>query len=184
MTITNDTPTTQPELHVGTWVIEPAHSEIGFTVRHLGLSKVRGRFNSFTGSAQISDPATASSVTATIDLSSVDTNNPDRDGHLRSSDFFNADAQPEMTFVSTSVSEDTMVGELSINGVTKQVELDLEFHGVVVDGYGMTRAGFSAEGEIKRSDFGIDFNMPVGMDGMLISDKVKINLEGELVPAS
>ena len=184
MTITNDTPTTQPELHVGTWVIEPAHSEIGFTVRHLGLSKVRGRFNAFSGSAQISDPATASAVSATIDLSSVDTNNADRDGHLLSSDFFNAEAQPEMIFVSTSVSDDTLAGELTVNGVTKRVELDLEFHGVVVDGYGMTRAGFSAEGEIKRSDFGIDFNMPIGLDGALISDKVKINLEIQLVPQS
>lgn len=181
MTITNDT-IAQPDLHVGTWTIEPAHSEVGFTVRHLGLSKVRGRFNSFSGSAEINDPTTASSVTAVIDLSSVDTNNPDRDGHLRSSDFFNAEAQPEMRFVSTSVSDDTLAGTLTINGVTKQVELDLEFHGVVVDGYGMTRAGFSAEGEIKRSDFGIDFNMPIGMDGMLISDKVKINLEVQLVP--
>jgi polyisoprenoid-binding protein YceI len=173
----------QPTLHVGTWVVEPAHSEVGFTVRHLGLSKVRGRFNSFTASAEINDPTTASSVTASVDLSSVDTNNVDRDGHLRSSDFFNADANPRMTFVSTSVSEDALVGDLTINGVTKSVELDLEFHGVTVDGYGVTRAGFSAEGQIKRSDFGIDFNMPVGMDGMLISDKVTISLEIQLTPA-
>jgi polyisoprenoid-binding protein YceI len=183
MTLTHDT-TTPLALHVGTWVAEPAHSEIGFTVRHLGLSKVRGRFNSFTATAEIADPTTASSVTASIDLSSVDTNNADRDGHLRSSDFFDADAQPEMTFVSTSVSDDTLVGDLTVNGVTKRVELDLDFHGVVVDGYGTTRAGFSAEGQIKRSDFGIDFNMPVGLDGALISDKVTINLEIQLVPQS
>ena len=99
------TTTTAPTLATGTWAIDTNHSEIGFTVRHLGLSKVRGRFNSFTGSAEISDPTTASSVQAVIDLSSVDTNNPDRDGHLRSSDFFNAEAHPEMSFVSTSVSE-------------------------------------------------------------------------------
>jgi polyisoprenoid-binding protein YceI len=173
----------QPTLHVGTWVVEPAHSEVGFTVRHLGLSKVRGRFNSFTASAEIADPTTASSVTASVDLSSVDTNNADRDDHLRSSDFFNADAHPRMTFVSTEVGEDVLAGDLTINGVTKPVELDLEFHGVTVDGYGVTRAGFSAEGEIKRSDFGIDFNMPVGMDGMLISDKVHISLEIQLTPA-
>ena len=181
MTITNDT-TTAPSLHTGTWVIEPAHSEVGFTVRHLGLSKVRGRFNAFSGAAQITDPATASSVTASIDLSSVDTNNADRDGHLRSGDFFNAETQPEMRFVSTVVTDDSMTGELTINGVTKQVELELDFHGVVVDGYGMTRAGFSADGEIRRSDFGIDFNMPIGLDGALISDKVTINLEIQLVP--
>jgi polyisoprenoid-binding protein YceI len=180
---TTETTSAQPTLHTGTWVAEPAHSEVGFTVRHLGLSKVRGRFNSFTATAEISDPTTASSVQASIDMSSVDTNNADRDGHLQSGDFFNAETSPQMTFVSTSVSEDTLAGDLTINGVTKPVELDLEFHGVTVDGYGMTRAGFSAEGQIKRSDFGIDFNMPVGMDGMLISDKVNISLEIQLVPA-
>ena len=184
MTITNDTVTAQPTLHAGTWVAEPAHSEIGFTVRHLGLTKVRGRFNSFSATAEIVEPHTASSVRATIDLSSVDTNNADRDQHLASSDFFNAETQPEMTFVSTAVTEDTLVGDLTINGVTKSVELDLEFAGVVTDGYGVTRAGFSAEGRIRRSDFGIDFNMPVGMDGMLISDKVDISLEIQLVPQS
>ena len=185
-TETNSTTTTtgdQPTLHSGTWVVEPAHSEVGFTVRHLGLSKVRGRFNSFTATAEINEPNTASSVQAAIDMSSVDTNNPDRDGHLQSGDFFNAETSPQMTFVSTSVTEDTLAGDLTINGVTKPVELDLEFHGVTVDGYGMTRAGFSAEGQIKRSDFGIDFNMPVGMDGMLISDKVNISLEIQLVPS-
>ncbi len=179
----SDTLATAPALTTGTWVAEPAHSEVGFTVRHLGLSKVRGRFNSFTATAEIADPATASSVSAVIDLSSVDTNNDDRDQHLRSSDFFDADQQPQMTFASTSVTDDTLTGDLTINGVTRSVELDLEFHGVVVDGYGTTRAGFSAEGQIKRSDFGIDFNMPVGMDGMLIGDKVTISLEVQLVPA-
>ena len=89
-----------------------------------------------------------------------------------------------MTFVSTEITEHTLAGDLTINGVTKLVELDLEFHGVTVDGYGATRSGFSAEGVIKRSDFGIDFNMPVGMDGMLISDKVQIALEIQLVPQS
>jgi polyisoprenoid-binding protein YceI len=178
---TSNDPTT-PTLTAGTWVAEPSHSEVGFTVRHLGLSKVRGRFNSFTVTAEIEEPATASTVRATIDLSSVDTNNADRDGHLKSSDFFDAERNPTMTFVSTSVTEDTLAGDLTINGITKPVELDLEFHGVVVDGFGTTRAGFSAEGQIKRSDFGIDFNMPVGLDGALIGDKVTINLEIQLVP--
>jgi polyisoprenoid-binding protein YceI len=181
---TTETATSTPTLHAGTWVAEPAHSEVGFTVRHLGLSKVRGRFNSFTATAEIADPTTASSVTATIDMSSVDTNNADRDGHLRSSDFVDAEQSPQMTFVSTEVTDDTLVGNLTLNGVTKPVELDLEFHGVTVDGYGATRSGFSAEGVIKRSDIGIDFNMPVGMDGMLISDKVQIALEIQLVPQS
>jgi len=178
------TSTTAPALTTGTWVAEPAHSEVGFTVRHLGLTKVRGRFDRFTATVEVAEPLTASSVRATIDLSSVDTNNADRDKHLASSDFFNAETHPEMTFVSTAVTDDTLVGDLTVNGVTKSVELDLEFHGVVVDGYGVTRAGFSAAGRISRSDFGIDFNMPVGMDGMLIGDKVDIALEIQLVPQS
>ena len=178
------TTTESPTLTAGTWAIEPMHSEVGFTVRHLGMSKVRGRFNAFSGSAVIGADLSTASVEATIDLSSVDTNNADRDGHLTSGDFFNAETHPQMTFVSTSASDDTLVGELTINGVTKVVELDVEFHGVAIDGYEMTRAGFSASGTIKRSDFGIDFNAPLGMDGMLISDKVAIELEIQLVPAS
>jgi polyisoprenoid-binding protein YceI len=89
-----------------------------------------------------------------------------------------------MTFASTKVSETVLAGDLTLNGVTRPVELDLEHHGVVVDGFGVTRGGFSASGEIRRSEFGIDFNMPVGLDGMLISDKVSIELEVQIVPQS
>jgi polyisoprenoid-binding protein YceI len=167
----------------GIWSIEPAHSEVGFTVRHLGLSKVRGRFNSFSGTIQIADERLFSSVEATIDLASVDTNNEQRDGHLRSADFFNADANPQMIFRSTALTADTLVGDLTINDVTRQVTLDLEFHGVAFDGYDTTRAGFSAAGQIKRSDFGINFNAPLGLDGALIGDKVAIELEIQAVPA-
>ncbi|MEO0492496.1 MAG: YceI family protein [Actinomycetota bacterium] len=177
------TATESPVITAGTWAIEPMHSECGFTVRHLGMSKVRGRFNTFSGSAVIGDDLSSARVEAVIDLSSVDTNNAGRDGHLTSGDFFNAETHPQMTFVSTSATADTMIGDLTINGITKQVELEVEFHGVAVDGYEMTRAGFSASGVIKRSDFGIDFNAPLGMDGMLISDKVAIELEIQLVPA-
>ncbi len=171
------------DLTPGNWTIEPAHSSVGFTVRHLGLSKVRGQFNDFSGSLTIDEEKFASSVNATIELSSVDTNNADRDGHLQSTDFFGAEANPQMVFTSTGVTEGSLSGDLSINGQTRPVVLDLEFHGVTVDGYGVTRAGFSAEGSIKRSDFGIEFNMPVGLDGMLISDKVDIELEIQAVPA-
>lgn len=170
-------------LTTGTWVIEPVHSEVGFTVRHLGLSKVRGRFNTFSGKVVVEDDKTASTVEATIDLASVDTNNQDRDGHLRSTDFFAVENHPTMTFASTAVTPDSLRGDLTINGITKPVTLDLEFHGVTVDNYDTTRAGFSASGEILRSDYGIDFNAPLGMDGMLISDKVAIELEVQVVPA-
>jgi polyisoprenoid-binding protein YceI len=181
MTITTNTPT---DVATGTWNIEPAHSEVGFSVRHLGLSKVRGRFNTFSGTIDITADRLASSVEATIDLASVDTNNEQRDGHLRSADFFNADTNPQMTFRSTAVTADSLVGDLTINGVTRPVTLDLEFHGVAVDGYETTRIGFSASGQIKRSDFGIDFNAPLGLDGALIGDKVTIELEIQAVPAT
>lgn len=171
-------------LTAGIWAIEPDHSEVGFTVRHLGMSKVRGRFNRFSGTADIGADLASPSIQATIDLSSVDTNNHDRDGHLTSGDFFDAETHPQMTFVSTAATADSLIGDLTINGVTKSVELEVEFHGVAVDGHGTTRAGFSANGTIKRSDFGIDFNAPLGMDGVLISDKVAIELEIQLVPTS
>ena len=182
--MTDTAATTAPTLTAGTWTVEPMHSEVGFSVRHLGLSKVRGRFNSFSGTLTVGDDATASSVEATVDMASVDTNNADRDGHLLSTDFFNADAHPQMTFRSTSVTDDTLAGDLTINGITKPVSFDLEFHGVAVDGYDTTRAGFSATARILRSDFGIDFNAPLGVDGMLIGDKIDISLEIQAVPAS
>ena len=164
-------------LTAGTWDIDPAHSEVGFTVRHLGLSKVRGRFNAFSGTVTIADDQTASSVAASIDLSSVDTNNKMRDGHLKSADFLNAEDSPTMTFVSTGVTETALSGDLTIRGITKPVTLDLSYNGVAVDGYEATRAGFNASGQILRSDFGIAFNAPLGIDGMLVSDKVAIELE-------
>ena len=170
-------------LTAGTWKIDPAHSEIGFTVRHLGLSKVRGRFNAFSGTATIAADQTASSVSASIDLSSVDTNNEMRDGHLQTGDFFNAETHPTMTFVSTGVTPNALSGDLTIRGITNPVTLDLSYNGVAVDGNEATRAGFSARGEISRSDFGIEFNAPLGIDGMLVSDKVVIELEIQLTSA-
>ncbi len=167
----------------GTWTVEPAHSEVGFSVRHLGLSKVRGRFNAFSGTVTIAEAPDRSSVEAAVDLASVDTNNDDRDNHLRSTDFFAVDDHPTMTFTSTEVTERALTGDLTINGITRPVTLDLEFHGVAVDAYDTTRAGFSASGQILRSDFGIDFNAPLGMDGMLIGDKVDLELEIQAVPA-
>ncbi len=168
----------------GTWNIEPAHSEVSFSVRHLGMTKVRGRFNTFSGSIQIADDLSTGSVNATIDMASVDTNNSDRDGHLQSGDFFNSETHPQMTFVSTSANATSVTGDLTIAGITKEVTLDLTFHGAAVDHYETTRAGFSATTTIKRSDFGITFNAPLGLDGALVSDAVAIELEIQAVPAS
>lgn len=176
-----------PTLTPGTWTIEPAHSEVGFTVRHLGLSKVRGRFNEFAGTATIADDLTTSRIEAEIQLASVDTNNETRDGHLRGTDFFNTETHPVMRFVSTSIDRtgDSGVihGDLTINGHTLPVDLDCEFNGVAVDAYNTTRAGFSATTSIDRKDFGIDFDVPLSADAVLIGNKVTIELEIQLVPA-
>lgn len=173
-------------LATGTWTADPAHTTVGFVVRHLGLAKVRGRFEGVTAELVVGDDLSSSSVSAVIDMSTVKTGNADRDAHLASSDFFNAEAHPTMTFRSTSIAgtgeEYTMVGDLTINGVTKQVELDVEFFGTsVFPADQSTRAGFSATGTISRKDFGIDFNAPVGADKVMISDKVALELDVELV---
>jgi polyisoprenoid-binding protein YceI len=176
-------PTGPSDIEPGIWRIEPAHSEVSFTVRHLGLSKVRGRFNDFEGVLHIGENPLESRVEAAIDLASVDTNNADRDAHLRSTDFFDIEAHPRMEFRSTSITEQSLTGELTINGLTRVVTLELEFQGAAIDGYDTPRIGFSARGSISRSDFGIDFNAPLGVDGMLIGDKVSIELEIQAVPA-
>ncbi len=170
----------------GRWTIDPVHTDVGFTVRHLGLAKVRGRFGDVSGSVEISDDVHATRVEADIALDSVATGNADRDGHLLSSDFFNAEANPTMKFRSTSVTgqeEDyTLAGELTINGVTRPVELDVEFFGTTeLPTDQTTRAGFTATGELSRKDFGIEFNMPLGGDKVMISDKVILELDVQLV---
>ena len=173
-------------LAAGTWTADPSHTTVGFVVRHLGLSKVRGRFDSMTAQLVVGDDLAGSSVIAEIEMGTVKTGNADRDAHLASSDFFNAETNPTMTFRSTSLAgegeEFTMVGDLTINGVTKQVELEVEFFGTSVFPLDQsTRAGFSATGTISRKDFGINFNAPVGVDKVMISDKVTLDLDVQLV---
>jgi polyisoprenoid-binding protein YceI len=176
---------TIPGYITGTWTIDPVHSEVGFTIRHMMVSKVRGKFTSFTGTLVTGDSPTDSSVTATIDLSSIDTGNVDRDNHVRSADFFNVEAHQQMTFVSTGVrakgNDFVLDGNLTLKGVTKPVSLDLELGGFGRDAYGGTRAGFTATGEILRSDFGVDFNAVLETGGVVLSDKVQVVLEIEAV---
>jgi polyisoprenoid-binding protein YceI len=165
----------------GRWIADPAHSSVEFTVRHLGLSKVRGRFNRFTALIEVgADPGT-SSVTADIELSSVDTNSADRDAHLLSTDFFGADTNPMMSFRSTRLDgagdDWTMIGDLTINGITRRVELDVEFYGLAKDPWGSEKAGFAATSKISRKDFGIEFNATLETGGVLIGDAVAIELE-------
>ncbi len=170
----------------GTWTSDPSHSTVGFTVRHLGLAKVRGRFDSAEASLTVGDDLGSSAVSATVDMSTVSTGNADRDGHLLTSDFFNAEANPTMTFASKSIIGDgeeyQLVGDLSINGTTREVEFDVEFFGTSVFPMDQTtRAGFSATGSISRKDFGIEFNVPLGGDKVMISDKVAVELDIQLV---
>ncbi len=163
----------------GAWVIDPTHSEVGFTVRHL-MSKVRGQFRTFEGALAISDNPLESSVTATIDLSSVDTRNDDRDNHLRSSDFFSVESNPTMTFTSTqiSVNDDKIVarGDLTINGVTKPVDLAVDYLGGGSDPWGGQRVGFEATTTLSRKEWGIDFNIPLEGDKLMIGDKITVVL--------
>jgi polyisoprenoid-binding protein YceI len=179
------TATTIPGYIAGTWTIDPVHSEVGFTVRHMMVSKVRGKFNEFSGEVVTAENPLESRVSATIDLRSIDTGNNDRDNHIRSADFFEVDTFTTMTYHSTDVRIDgddfVLDGELTLKGVTKPVSLRLELGGFGPDGHGGTRAGFSATGEIKRSDFGIDFNAVLETGGLVVSDKVTINLEIEAI---
>ena len=186
MTTNADVQTTEvPGLTAGTWTIDPSHTDVSFTVRHLMVSKVRGSFTRFDGTIVIAEDPLASSVEASVDLSSIDTRDENRDAHLRSADFFETETYPTMTFRSTKVrragSDFAVEGELSLHGVTRPVQLDLEFNGVSADPWGGTRAGFSAETEINRRDFGIDISMPLDGGGVVVGDKVKVHLEIEAV---
>ena len=149
------------------------------------VSKVRGKFNVFSGDIVTGESPFDSSVTATIDLSSIDTGNPDRDAHIRSADFFDVDTHKTMTYRSTGVRLDddgyVLDGELTLKGVTRPISLRLELGGFGQDPYGGTRAGFTATGEIKRSDFGVDFNAVLETGGVVVADKVAIALEIEAV---
>jgi polyisoprenoid-binding protein YceI len=172
-------------LRAGTWTIDPVHSEVGFSVRHLMVSKVRGTFNTFEGTIVVADDPLQSTVEVTIDASSLDTRDPNRDNHVKSADFLDVGTYPSITFRSTSVrleGEDIKVdGELTAHGVTKPVTLTVEFNGAGPDPYGGQRAGFSAQTEINRNDFGVDLSMPLDGGGVVVGDRVKVTLEVEAI---
>ena len=176
---------TTPEIPAGTWTIDASHSEVGFSVRHLMVSKVKGNFESFEGSLTIGEDPLQSSVQVEVDLSSINTRDANRDGHLKSNDFFEVENFPKMTFVSTKVepagSNFTVTGDLSIKGTTKPVVLNLEFNGVHPDPWGGVRSGFSATTEISRKAFGVDFEVPMDGGGVVVGDKITVTLEVEAV---
>ena len=181
-----DTAVAIPGFRSGTWVIDPSHSEVGFSVRHLMVSKVRGRFGRFEGTFVTADNPLDSSVEATVELASVDTGNADRDAHLRSADFFDVDQHKTLEYRSSGIRPDgdgyIVDGELSLRGVTKQVALHLEVNGFQANTpFGDSRVGFSATAEIDRRDFGIEFNMVLEGGGVGLGNKVQISLEIEAV---
>ncbi|MGY1807762.1 YceI family protein [Blastococcus sp. SYSU D00669] len=180
------TQTTQiPGYVVGTWDVDASHSTVGFSVRHMMVSKVRGYFREFTGEIVTAEDPAQSTVTASIDLGSIDTRQDQRDAHIRSADFFDVDNHPHMTFRSTAVRTDGadwfVDGELTLKGNTKPVTLALELNGFGPDAYGGYRAGFSGKTEINRNDFGVDIKMPMDGGGVVVGDKVSVELEIEAV---
>ena len=160
------------------WNLDPTHSEITFKVKHMMISNVKGSFTNFN-SELVSEDETFKNVTVktSIQTDSINTNNTDRDNHLKSEDFFNVAVNPEITFESNSLNNE-VTENLTINEVTKPVALEVEFGGINVDPWGNTKAGFSFEGKIKRSDFGLNWNSALETGGVLVSDEVKI--AGEL----
>ncbi|GAB4081802.1 hypothetical protein GCM10028783_27510 [Modestobacter muralis] len=178
------TSTTQiPGYVVGTWDIDASHSTVGFSVRHMMVSKVRGYFREFSGEIVTAADPSQSTVHATIDMDSIDTRQEQRDAHIKSADFFDTGNHTVMEFRSTGIrnkGEDWVVeGNLTIKGITKPVVLDLELNGFGPDAYGGTRAGFSGKTEISRKEFGVDIDMPMDGGGVVVGDKITVELEIE-----
>jgi polyisoprenoid-binding protein YceI len=177
----------QRGLRPGRLLVDDAHSAVLFSIRHLGLSRVRGRFDRFEATLDVGPSLAETRVEATIDLASIDTNNVDRDAHLRSSDFFAVDRHPTMRFVSTAItgtgSRWQIVGDLALNDRIRPIDLDAESHGTQeIPGQNRIYAGFSATGRLRRSAFGIDFGiMPLGTDMLALGDEVEIELDLEFV---
>lgn len=169
------------------YIIDQAHTAVGFMVRHAGIGKTRGTFTAFEGVIDIPDLTTleGASTQGTIEATSVDTRNADRDNHLRSADFFDVENFPTWTFQSTSLegtpAEFTMTGDITIHGITRPVTLDVEFLGEAVDPFGAARIAFEATGTISRKDFGLTWNAMLEAGGVLVGDKITLTLEVEAV---
>ncbi|HEX7353291.1 MAG TPA: YceI family protein [Mycobacteriales bacterium] len=185
MTAVTDTAT---GYRTGTWTIDPVHSTVGFVARHMMVSKVRGKFGTVEGTIVTAENPLESTATATIDLSSVDTGNAQRDNHLRSADFFSVEKNKIMTFTSTGIEPDgddyRVTGDLTLNGITKPITFALTLEGFGPDPYGGVRAGFTGTGSLSRKDWGITFNGAIEGGGVVVSDKIDLVLEVEAVLAS
>ena len=167
----------------GTWTVDASHSNVGFTARHLMVAKVRGSFTEFTGTIDVAVDPLKSTLNATVEATSVNTGDEGRDTHLRGDDFFDVENHPTWSLKSTGIeakgSDFVLHTDLTIKGVTKAVDFALEFDGVAVDPWGNTKAGFTAEAEINRKDFGLEWNVALEAGGVVVGEKVKIVLEIE-----
>ena len=167
----------------GTWTVDPVHSDVAFVARHLMVTKVRGRFTDVSGTVTVAEDFSSSTVSASAAVASVDTGNADRDAHLRSADFFDAETYPEITFASTAITPTSLTGDLTIKGVTKSATFDLDFAGVATDPWGNTKAAFEARTDVLRKDWGLTWNAALEGGGVLVSDKVTLSLDIQLAKA-
>ena len=170
----------------GTFALDASHTQVGFIARHLMVSKVRGRFTDYEGNIVVAENPADSSVEVHIKTASVNTNDEGRDNHLRSDDFFNAERYPELVFKSTKfdfVADGSwkVTGDLTVRDVTRPVVLDVEFEGVIQDPWGNQRIGFSATGELNRDEFGVSFNAALEAGGVVVGQKIKLEIEAEAV---
>lgn len=164
------------------WKVDPTHTDVEFKVRHMMISTVSGSFTEFDATAETdNDQFTNASFKFSANIDSITTKNNDRDNHLKSADFFDAENHPELTFVSKSYDGETMVGDLTIRGTTKEVTLDVEFNGTAVDPYGQTKAGFEISGSVDRKDFNLNWNAVTEAGNIVVSDKVRLIIDLQLI---
>lgn len=184
MSLTTDN-TASTSLAAGTWTVDPTHSRVGFVARHMMVTKVRGSFSDFSADIEVAENPLESKLSAVVQMASIDTGNEDRDGHLRTNDFFDIEQFPTMSLVSAGLAakgdDHVLHADLTIKGVTQRVEFDLEFEGTGQDPWGGTRAGFTATTTINRKDWGIEWNAPLETGGVLVGEKVQIELDIQLV---
>jgi polyisoprenoid-binding protein YceI len=173
--------TTRTVLPTGTWTVDPAHSNVEFSAKHLGIATVRGAFNEFEGTFEVGEDGSAK-ARGTVEVVSIDTNEDQRDTHLRSEDFFHAEVHPQLSFESTeirAVDEDAFLihGDLTMRGVTRPIVLEAELQGTEIDPWGNERVALEARGQLNRRDWGMTFNQALGSGNMLVSDKIKLTLD-------
>ena len=174
----------------GDWTMDPAHSVVGFSVRHLGISTIRGRFGDASATLRVGDDLASTSLNAEVDMSSVSTGNEGRDGHLQSTEIFDVESQPKMSFASTSIAEAgdgryRVTGDLTLNGTTNAETLDVEFFGTETNPMdSSTRAGFAATGKVDRTRYGIDWNVPMPGGGAMLGNDIAVTLDAQLIGPS